>query len=166
MKYRPGVIVLVTAGQHTFMVDSDVWERVGQWVWHVIPQSPGSNKFRVRGYHKVSSFKRQYLHRVVLDLSDSRVEVDHIDGNPLNNTRANLRVLGRTQNQRNRTKNRNNTSGRKGVTRRGKRWIAQLSIAGGVGIYIGMFDTLQEAGDAYDATAKEWYGTEVLALAT
>lgn len=57
------------------------------------------------------------LHRFILadQLSDNMV-VDHIDGNGLNNSRANLRIVNRCENARNRKLMSTNTSGFAGVT--------------------------------------------------
>ncbi len=51
-----------------------------------------------------------YLHRLIAGTPDG-METDHLDRDPLNNRRSNLRVVTLTQNQRNRTANTNNTSG-------------------------------------------------------
>lgn len=42
--------------------------------------------------------------------------VDHIDGNPTNNTRSNLRVISYALNSRNKCKHKNNTSGFTGIS--------------------------------------------------
>jgi hypothetical protein len=54
------------------------------------------------------------MHRDILGLlrDDPRV-VDHIDGNPLNNCRANLRICTQAENTMNRRLDRRNTSGYK-----------------------------------------------------
>ena len=77
--------------------------------------------------------------------------VDHIDHNPLNNCRSNLRLVNRAENGQNRKgKNRNNTSGFKGVTfhKDSGRWIAQKHV-NGKHIHIGLFATAEEAHEAY-----------------
>lgn len=67
------------------------------------------------------------LHRVITDAADG-FEVDHINGNGLDNRRANLRVCTKAQNQYNARRRRDNRSGFKGViwsTKRQK-WAAQI----------------------------------------
>ena len=58
-------------------------------------------------------------HRVIWVLVcgsiDEELEIDHIDGNPWNNTVENLRIVTKTINQRNRKKYSNNTSGVNGT---------------------------------------------------
>lgn len=74
------------------------------------------------------------LHRVILGLTDRKVLVDHIDGNGLNNKRDNLRICTHTENMRNRRKNKNNSSGFKGVQiRKGykvKKYVAEVRYMG------------------------------------
>ena len=57
-------------------------------------------------------------------------EVDHIDLNPLNNTRKNLRLATHAENSRNRRKRRDNTSGYTGVTfiKARSAWIAIIYV--------------------------------------
>lgn len=85
---------------------------------------------------------------------------DHIDGDGLNNTRANLRVCSHRQNIRNRALNRNNSSGYKGVyerrNRSGSKWYA--CIVTHKTIYLGTFDAPQKAAEAYNVAALRYFG--------
>jgi hypothetical protein len=80
-------------------------------------------------------------------------EVDHIDGDPLNNRLNNLRVVDRAGNSQNRRKaHRDNASGLLGATwnKQHKRWQAKL-VANKVRHHLGYFDTPEEAHAAYMA---------------
>lgn len=69
-------------------------------------------------YVRVSFSSKSYLlHRYLLDLHDtSSPEVDHEDGNTLNNVRSNLRICQFNENNQNRSiLNRNNKTGIRGV---------------------------------------------------
>lgn len=104
------------------------------------------------------------LHRVILErivgrpLSKTEV-TDHIDGNPLNNCRENLRIATNAQNGQNRGKARSNTSGFKGVywhSRDGK-WVAKIN-AYGKRKHLGGFTTPEAAYEAYCTAARELHG--------
>ena len=64
--------------------------------------------------------KRRYTHRVVWEIFNGEIpenmEIDHIDGNPLNNRIDNLRLVSRIVNARNSKMNSRNTSGIAGVS--------------------------------------------------
>lgn len=89
------------------------------------------------GYRQGAILGRKYrAHRVcwlLLHGEWPHGEIDHVDGNRENNCAENLRDVSRAENQRNRKRNRNNTSGVNGVRfdkRRGK-WSAVIRVNGG-----------------------------------
>jgi hypothetical protein len=95
------------------------------------------------------------MHRVILSEPEG-LEVDHIDGDGLNNTRDNLRVATKAQNQHNRRINRDNTSGLKGVSwcKHAGKCQARITINGKLK-HLGYFNTKEEAHAAYcEASAK------------
>jgi hypothetical protein len=68
------------------------------------------------------------LHRLIMNTPDDKV-TDHIDGNPLNNTRENLRICEQGQNCMNVGNLKNNTSGYKGVSKTANgKWRAYISL--------------------------------------
>ena len=82
-------------------------------------------------------------------------EIDHIDGNPLNNCFANLREATGAQNKQNQHRPHiDNVSGFLGVFRHGKnragqiRWRARIQLDG-KSIHIGLFDSPEAAHAAY-----------------
>jgi hypothetical protein len=79
---------------------------------------------------------------------------DHIDGNPLNNTRDNLRLITRSQNAMNSYKKGHNASSTyKGVTKRRNKWTAHLQ-----GKYLGTFQSETDAANAYNLAAHAAFG--------
>lgn len=78
-------------------------------------------------------------------------EIDHVDGVRTNNAFSNLRNVSKTGNQRNRSLNHNNSSGRVGVYyfARNDRWVALIA-----GTYIGCFETFDEAAQARAAAER------------
>jgi hypothetical protein len=114
-----------------------------------------------RRYWKITIDARCYLaHRIaVLCMMGAwpEHEVDHIDGNGLSNAWANLRPATRAQNGANTSRRSDNTVGLKGVTRQGSRFVAQLQ-RGKRHVYLGAYDTAEEAHAAYVAAAKQHFG--------
>jgi hypothetical protein len=85
--------------------------------------------------------------------------VDHINGDGLDNRRANLRPVSARQNAQNVRTQASSTSGFKGVNhyKRTGRWRAHITV-GGVHRHLGYFDTPEEAALAYDRAALEHFG--------
>lgn len=85
------------------------------------------------------------------------LSIDHIDMNKSNNNISNLREATSKQQNQNKKKYSNNTSGYKGVSKSGKKWIAKTRY-NSAELYLGTFNTLEEASEAYQAKAKELHG--------
>jgi len=85
--------------------------------------------------------------------------IDHIDGNGLNNRLANLREATHAENLRNRGKQKNNSSGFKGVywDRRGGKWRAQIMLNNRMKS-LGSFETKEAAHDSYCAACAAFHG--------
>jgi len=72
------------------------------------------------------------------------MQVDHINRNPLDNRRSNLRICTPAENYRNRSTNSNNTSGTTGVTMNQGKWVAVIGV-GGKNKYLGTFKNIKDA---------------------
>lgn len=94
------------------------------------------------------------MHRLLVSTDEGR-EVDHINGDKLDNQRRNLRVVTRSQNMMNGKKYRNTTSVYKGVSYSNwaKKWRVQIGR-----MYIGDFDNERHAALVYDLWAKDLFG--------
>jgi len=103
------------------------------------------------------------VHRIIYEMFNDvtltrQMQIDHKDRNPLNNKIENLRLATQNQNQINSGIPRNNTSGYKGVlkTPNGK-FQARLGY-NGVKLYLGLFNTAEEANECVINKTKELYG--------
>jgi hypothetical protein len=85
---------------------------------------------------------------------DPAEEIDHINRNSLDDRAINLREATRAQNILNRTFKLPCQSGAKGVYRSGRKWRAIISSAN-IKIYLGTFDTKEEAQAAYVSAATK-----------
>ena len=107
----------------------------------------------VTGYFNVRFRRKVYgVHRVAFMIMTGTVpdSVDHRDGDPTNNRWANLRAATPTQQNANR---RGHGKLKKGVRRDGNRFAAQLCRR-----HLGMFETEDEAHEAYVAAARAMFG--------
>jgi hypothetical protein len=106
--------------------------------------------YAVRGIREVDgTVTTVRLHRYLTNAPDE-LDVDHIDNNPLNNCKENLRLATASENMQNRAGvTKANSSGVRGVTWRAERgkWHAHLAV-GGKKYTIGNFSTLTEAETA------------------
>ena len=109
-------------------------------------------------WRRAEGLKCIKMHRQIMNPPDD-MEIDHKDGDGLNNTRTNLRICTRTQNSMNRPPFSNNTSGFKGVmwNKRAKKWKAQIHISGR-STFLGYYSCIIEAAKAYNKAAFESYG--------
>lgn len=104
--------------------------------------------------------KNVFMHREILGAKRGEL-VDHIDGNKLNNQKANLRLCTRIENQRNRGISKMNTSGYKGVSYckdTKKNWRSIICVGDGDQVILGYYSTKEEAAFAYDKAAKIYHG--------
>lgn len=99
------------------------------------------------------------LHRFLLEVTDSSLQVDHINGNSLDNRKSNLRVVSNAENQQNRSKGAqsNSKSGVRGVSwhKASKKWCAQIKVDGKT-IWLGVHKTIEEAEQVVKEARREY----------
>lgn len=148
--------IKLTQGKYALVDDAD-YEWLNQWKWFVERSNHASRDQHIRMDGRKEIKRRVKMHRLIMDFPEN-MEVDHIDGNPLNNQRNNLRVVTHAQNQKNLKIPIHNTSGYKGVywDKPRQKWIA--AIHSGKTINLGGFDTKEEAAHKYNQAALEYFG--------
>lgn len=99
-----------------------------------------------------------YVHRFVMNAKKGE-QIDHINGNTLDNRKRNLRFCTNSQNASNKEKQINNTSGYKGVCydKAKNKWKAQIA-KHNKNYFIGLFDNKEQAAIAYNKKAIELHG--------
>lgn len=146
-------IPLVTKGYSAIVDDAD-YDYLSQFRWYALKKKETRTVYAVADIES----KRISMHRLIL-APPSCLEIDHINGDGLDNQRKNLRPATRQQNSCNLQRApRNNKSGYKGVfqVENGK-WRAVVK-AHGKNHYLGRYATAQQAAEAYNEAAKLYHG--------
>lgn len=131
--------------ENHFFIDCCDYEKIKDSYWFVM-----SN-----GY--VRNADGILLHRFIMDAPEKMV-VDHIDHNPLNNRRDNLRVCTNSENSRNRALT-NFESGCNGVCKNNRktRWVATISVDG-KSKNLGAFENIDDAIKTRKVAEEKYYG--------
>jgi hypothetical protein len=143
------------------LVDPEDYESLSRFKWQAV-LNPKSKIWYARRTATDSHKKRfqVWMHRDILSVPRG-MEVDHKNGNGLDNCRSNLRIATATQNRANTPPRKTNKTGTgfKGVFRRPgyRRWHSSIT-TNGRRYFIGAFDTAEEAAIAYNQKAKEQRG--------
>lgn len=96
-------LIPLTKGKHA-MVDDDLYPLLAPYKWHVCYDGYAKRNFR--GFD--SKWRIMFMHHAVAGYPLNKKQVDHIDGNRLNNMKINLRIVTKRQNARNRVEHRKN----------------------------------------------------------
>ena len=149
-------LIPLTQGFFAQVSDSD-YDNLMEHTWHVAKRKHCNYASGV--IHGPNGKKNTLMHRFILGITDSKIEVDHADRNGLNNTRRNIRPCSRAENMANTGLQSNNKSGYKGVNWDGNKskWKARIKVNGKT-VTIGRFHTAEEAARAYDKKALELRG--------
>lgn len=139
------------------LFDSTDWALIDNYRLRINPKNGYVMSFR---YEKGKS-KTMYLSRIIMGVTDSKIEVDHINLDKLDNRRSNLRTASHLQNCHNRKRNPGGASNYKGVLtvndRGCKRIIARVTHNKKV-YYLGSFETQELAAAAYNEAALKYHG--------
>ena len=131
--------------------------------WHVVRVRDSDLCYAQTWVTVDRKLRRIKMHRMVLGLTRGSGVVDHINHNGLDNRRSNLRLCYQPENQRNRRPQRNSCTGLKGVYPRSSRilheqhWGSRIT-AEGKRVFLGYFQTPEEAAQAYDLAALRLHG--------
>jgi len=151
----PEGAVVVLGGISTILDSEDVPRVLDSGPWR--PHRGSERQYFVHTTPR-PQHKNILLHRFLIGAADG-MEVDHINGNPLDNRKGNLRLCTHAENLRNTKLRVSNKCGFKGVSfdaRRGM-WRSRVTVDGAE-VWLGYFDSAKDAHAAYCAAAKKLHG--------
>lgn len=142
----------LTRGQVALVDDAD-YDWLNQWKWQETNGYATRKVFR----NGVRTSLRMHRALVGLDVADG-MQVDHINANPLDNRRSNLRLCSNGQNRQN-CRGSQKTSRFKGVyyPKNERRCRASIRVNKHT-IHLGTFDSETDAARAYNAAAMQHFG--------
>lgn len=129
------------------IVDVADYEWLSQWKWRCLFRGGG---YAIRICRKSGKQRLVYMHREIMALPfrDKR-QVDHINHDPLDNRRSNLRAVSCAVNQLNSRIRKDNTLGIKGISISGNGYCARIKVSGKM-LHIGSYADAASAGAAYE----------------
>lgn len=139
------------------LVDCSDFEELSQYKWNMLKSR--NTQYAQREVRNADGKVEKITMHVQIMQPPKGMEVDHIDGNGLNNQRSNLRICTRTQNRQNVGAMKNNKSGYKGVSlhKATNKWLAQIRVDG-KHHHLGLFTNPEEASKAYIQACKKYHG--------
>ena len=139
------------------LVNDDDYGRINSSKWCVARGRQG-RLVAMRTDRNDEQQRTVLMHREIIgeNLIPKGFVIDHINGNPLDNRRQNLRICKRGQNTKNCKKYTNNTTGFMGVhyNIRLNKWTAKIQ-SNGISYWLGTFVSPMEAAMAYDEAASD-----------
>lgn len=141
------------------LVDDEDFEYLSQFNWSVFIPPNRKTCYAARGF-TIGKNRRSTvrMHREIMKAPPS-MQVDHRDGNGLNNQKENLRVCTASQNRMNEGIRKDSTSGYRGVhwVKGKKKWKAVI-VRNRKFYQLGYFPTKELGAAAYNEAAKEIFG--------
>lgn len=149
----------LTQGQYA-LVDAADYDKLVLYRWHAVKARQGGYYvYRCRSRKDLEMHPKSLaLHRELIGPTCAGLLVDHINGNPLDNRRANLRIATPSQNCLNRKVAPKNQWGYLGVAKHGSGFRGVVRLGPYCTGYTTTYRTPQDAAAARDAVAKSVHG--------
>lgn len=143
---------IILSNKSISLVDNKCYKRLNKYNWFT------GNKYvqtKIKVNNKILNI---YMHRLIMN-APKGVQVDHIDGNKLNNQKSNLRLVTNGQNQMNSKNTKGSSSKYKGVTwdKNRNKWTVHICLDWKIK-HLGRFEKEIDAVKAYNEVAKELFG--------
>lgn len=151
-------LISITGNKFAKIDDQD-FEKVNRYKWYYSSKQGVVTQVHISGSNwrgRTQKKKHVLMHRFLLDVP-KYLEVDHKNGNKLDNRRRNIRICTHAENMRNLKLRKDNTSGYKGVGWNFSKWQARIWF-NNKKISLGQFEKKEDAAKAYNEAAKKYFG--------
>ncbi|WP_346961377.1 HNH endonuclease [Clostridium sp.] len=140
------VVIKVSNSNNVFIIDLEDLEKIINYTWHESKKGYITSKI---------NNKLTRLHRLIMNVTDRDIQVDHIDRDKLNNRKGNLRLCFNKDNARNKTEPINNKSGFRGVfySKEKNKWQVKIGNK-----FIGYYENYYDAVSKRKEVELEQYG--------
>lgn len=148
--------IQLTQGKVALVDDSD-YVRVNQFKWQANLDKKTSRWYAKRSQRVNGKGTTIMMHRFILGVTDSKIEVDHLNHDGLDNQRYNIRECTKSQNQQNRVPK--GKSKYLGVfwSKQWSKWFSSISL-NNKKKFLGYHKTEKEAAKAYDTAVVLYRG--------
>ena len=141
-----------------FYFDLEDYDKIKEYCWSIWHRKENDySTLCAKKTLKPNVYRNVYMARVILNITDKNIIVDHIDRNPLNNCKDNLRICNLSINSKNTSKPRNSTCKFMGVSFEKGKYCARIG-HNKKKIHLGRFDNLEDAIIARLKAEKKYCG--------
>lgn len=142
------------------LVDDEDFDRLNEYRWY--GRRSGGKVYAERQYYLgmilgVRKSKSRKMHREIMKVNDRLMQVDHINGNGLDNRKSNLRICTPSQNNHNKTVMTRSLSGHKNISKIKNKWRVLVNIENEQ-YFVGLYWSLEEAIKARNKFREERLG--------
>ena len=132
-----------------FYFDLEDYDKIKDYCWcfndqdYVVAHNKSGNNIR--------------LHRLILNINNKDIIIDHKNRRKNDNRKSNLRIATKSENAMNRPTDIRSTTGYKGVHKVGNKYTANIGLNNET-IYLGIFDSMEDAAECRYRNEKEIFG--------
>ena len=141
-----------------FYFDLEDYDKIKEYCWSVWHRKETNySMLCAKKTLKPKVYRNVYMARIILNITDKDIIVDHIDRNPLNNCKNNLRICNSSTNSKNTSKPKNSNCEFMGVSFEKGKYCARIGY-NRKKIHLGRFSNIEDAIITRLKAEKQYYG--------